>query len=362
MSRRPFRYALVTVVATIAIVGGLAAVGVREVVGYPDRVNPGQQRAVALEIPRGARFPQVTRLLVEQGLIDRPFWFRVYATHRGLAGRVRAGRYALRDDLTPRQLLDTLVAGVQEQERLVTIPEGKNLLEVCALLEVAGVAPAVELEAAARDAAWLASLGIAGETADGYLFPDTYRFRTPTPARAALTQMVRRHREVFDELRRKHERSVERWVQRLDFTDRHLVVMASIVEKETAAPAERTIVASVFYNRLTAPGFTSRRLETDPTIRYGCTVPTKKSAACRAWDPAGRLFRRQLDDAENPYNTYQHKGLPPGPIGNPGRLALEAAMAPAKTDYFFFVAKNEREHVFSRTYAEHTRYVEQYQK
>jgi UPF0755 protein len=138
--------------------------------------------------------------------------------------------------------------------------------------------------------------------------------------------------------------------------------MAALVEKETPNPDERRVVASVFYNRLIAPGFKTHRLETDPTIRYGCTIPLEKSAACRAWDPSDRLHRKQLDDVDNPYNTYQHPGLPPGPIGNPGRASLEAAMDPARTDYLYFVAKDARSHVFSKTFEEHSKWVKQYQQ
>ncbi len=144
--------------------------------------------------------------------------------------------------------------------------------------------------------------------------------------------------------------------------DRELVVLASIVEKETGAPEERSRVASVFYNRLLSPAFPSRRLETDPTIRYGCTIPTVKSKACQAWDPAGRLHTAQLEDVDNLYNTYRHAGLPPGPISNPGAASFEAVMAPESTDFLFFVAKDERTHVFSKTLAEHQRWVDKYQR
>ena len=142
--------------------------------------------------------------------------------------------------------------------------------------------------------------------------------------------------------------------------------MASIVEKEAVEPAERPRIAQVFINRLTKPDFKPHRLETDPTIRYGCLVPEKKSAACVAWNepcakqnlPPGcdRLHRAQLDDKDNPYNTYRHEGLPPGPISEP-RPALDRGRRsrPTARDYLFFVAKNEREHVFSKTLDEHKR-------
>jgi UPF0755 protein len=282
--------------------------------------------------------------------------------HRGQANKVRAGTYELRDDLPPREVLDLLVKGVEEVDVSVTLPEGKHLREVFAALEAAGIASAAELEVIARDPEWLKQQGIEGETAEGYLFPDTYRFRKPSPPRAVLETMVKKHRIVYDELRRKHLRSLEKLKKQLGWSDREIVTLASIVEKETGDPAERGRVASVFYNRLTVSSFPSRRLETDPTIRYGCTIPVEKSRGCQSWNPTDRLRRAQLDDKDNLYNTYQHAGLPPGPISNPGRASLEATMAPDATSYLYFVAKDERTHVFSKTFEEHNRWVEKYQK
>jgi UPF0755 protein len=361
-NRRAFRAALAVVLATLL---ALVLTGIwagREIVRYPERARRGQGHAVTVTIGRGMKFPEVAAELQAQGVIDQPSWFRVYAMHRGLANRVRAGTYQLRDDLLPRQVLDALVAGVQEIDVAVTIPEGKHLREVFALISQAGIADAIELEAVARDPAWLKEHGIEGDTVEGYLYPDTYRFKKPTPAGKVVEAMVKRHRIVYDELARQHQKDLRRLKKAMSWGDREIVVLASIVEKETGVSGERPRVASVFYNRLTLSSFKSRRLETDPTIRYGCTIPAEKSAACSRWDPAGRLFRAQLDDVDNRYNTYQHAGLPPGPIANPGRAALEATMQPEATQYLYFVAKDDRSHVFSRTYEEHARWVEKYQK
>jgi UPF0755 protein len=144
-----------------------------------------------------------------------------------------------------------------------------------------------------------------------------------------------------------------------------VLVLASIVEKEAVEASERPRIAQVFINRLTSPTLQAQALETDPTIRYGCLVPVVKSQACKrlAGDvPARqpgceRLRRAQLDDADNPYNSYQHEGLPPGPICNPGRASMAAAIDPDGSDYFFFVAKDARHHAFSKTMAEHQRAV-----
>jgi UPF0755 protein len=362
VSRKAFRTALAVVVGTFVLLAGFGLWAWHEVASYPERKHAGGGKEVAVEIKRGMKFPDVVVTLEQAKLIDRPSWFRFYAMHRGMANKVRAGKYALRDDMTPAELLDTLVKGVEEVEVSVTIPEGKHLLEVLQLIEQAGIASAAEMEAIARDAAWLAEQGIAGENADGYLFPETYRFKKPSPPKAVLEALVKQHRIQYESLKKEHARSLQRLQKQLNWGDREIVIMASIVEKETASPGERARVASVFYNRLLKPSFTSRRLETDPTIRYGCTIPSKKSAGCQGWDPADRLHRKQLDDAENPYNTYQHAGLPPGPISNPGRASLAAAMDPEDTEFFYFVAKDPRTHVFSKTFEEHTKWVNKYQK
>ncbi len=362
VSKRAFRWALAVVVVSFLALVGAGIWGANVVMSYPVRAHHGEGRVVAVKVGKGMRFPEVADALAQAGVIDRPTWFRVYAMYRGLANKVRAGNYELRDDLPPRDVLDALVKGVEEIDVAVTIPEGKNLKEVFAIIEASGVATAAELEAQARDAEWLKGQGIDGETAEGYLFPDTYRWKKPTPARAVLETMVKKHRIVYDELRKKHQKTLEKTQKQLGWGDKEIVILASIVEKETAEPSERPRVASVFLNRLTLASFPSRRLETDPTIRYGCLVPVEKAPSCRAWDPAGRLHRAQLDDAANPYNTYQHPGLPPGPISNPGRGALEAAMAPESSGYLYFVAKDEHSHVFSRTFEEHSRWVAKYQK
>jgi UPF0755 protein len=362
VSKKAFRWALIVVLASIAALAAAGVWAAREVMRYPERAHAGAGRTVTVKVGKGMKFPEVASELAAAGIIERPSWFRVYAMYRGLANKVRAGTYELRDDLPPRDVLDALVRGVEEVDVSVTIPEGRNLREVLALIAAAGIADADELEQVARDPEWLKEEGIEGESADGYLFPDTYRWKKPTPARAVLETMVKHHRTVYDELRRAHLRTLEKIQKQLGWGDREVVILASIVEKETADPAERPKVASVFVNRLTMSSFPSRRLETDPTIRYGCTIPPEKSKGCTGWDPSDRLHRAQLDDADNPYNTYQHPGLPPGPIANPGRGALEAAMAPEATSYLYFVAKDERSHVFSRTYEEHARWVSRYQK
>jgi UPF0755 protein len=216
--------------------------------------------------------------------------------------------------------------------------------------------------AMARDPQFLRRMGITGDSVEGYLFPETYRLKVPSKPEEVLKRMIEQHRVVWDRVQRGHEKSIARLRERLDWTDRDILVMASIVEKEAVVDTERPRIAQVFLNRLTSPTFKPKRLETDPTIRYGCIVPVAKSEGCKKWDPTQRLRRAQLDDADNKYNTYQHEGLPPGPICSPGEKSLAATVDPDGSDYFFFVAKDDHSHVFSKTVAEHERNVDKYMR
>jgi UPF0755 protein len=315
---------------------------------------------VTVEIANGATAGDVAARLKDAGLIGNPTVFRLYAGQRGVAGRFKAGRYEIAAPATPKQILDTLVKGAVDELVTVVIPEGKNLAEVADILAAAGIAGKAELTAKASDPAFAAELGLPGSTLEGYLFPDTYRLRPrSTPARA-LIPLVRRHRQVWGELRAAHAKAALELKKTLGFDDHQIVVLASIVEKETGRPEERPRIAQVFINRLHMPAFSPKLLQTDPTIIYGCTIATPRSAACGKWD--GRIRRIQLDDRDNPYNTYTHEGLPPGPISNPGRAALEAVLAPDHTPFLYFVARNDGTHQFSRTVAEHNAAVVKFQR
>jgi UPF0755 protein len=303
----------------------------------------------------------VTQILSEAGVIAHPTLFRFYANHWGSAGKIKAGRYTLSRKMTPRQMIGELVKGAKEEEVEVTIPEGKNLVDVGQLLAQAGVCPAAEVLAAARDPHFATELGLPGPTLEGYLFPDTYKLRPGTQARKALAAMTRRFAQTYADLRRSHAQGLAALEKSYGFTDREVVILASIVEKETGAREERPHIASVFLNRLRLPTFRPKLLQTDPTILYGCTALETKSEACSKF--TGRIRRIHLEDRQNPYNTYTHEGLPPGPIANPGRASLEAVMQPDdNNEDLYFVARNDGTHQFSRTRAEHQAAVNKYQR
>jgi len=358
--RRAFRVFLITAGIGVLLLAGLVYKAAR----YPDRASGSARGAVEVEIPRGAGAQRVSELLAEAGLIERAAWFRLYAGQRGAANRFRPGHYKFEAPATPRQLVDLIVKGVADELVPVTIPEGKNMIEVAEILDAAGVASKDELLALAMDPIFVKSLDLPGRSLEGYLFPDTYRLRPHSQAARVLVTLVRRHRQVFDELRGMNPTGANFLRNKLKFDDTAAITLASIVEKETGQPQERPRIAQVFMNRLLKSSFKPKVLQTDPTIVYGCTVAPKflgaTSPACEKWD--GRIHRIHLDDTANPYNTYTHEGLPPGPIANPGRAALAAVLRPDGTNYLYFVAKNDGTHQFSASIADHEAAVVKYQR
>jgi UPF0755 protein len=337
-----------------------AAVVAAQVYRYPTTPAPGPAKEGKVIVERGTPLREIAKRLAQHGLIVHPSWFRIYANERGLAQKVKAGQYTFRSTMTPEQILQLLIEGVPVEEVAVTLPEGKNLVQVAQLFEDAGICAHEDLERVARDPALAQRLGVPGKTLEGYLYPDTYKFPRGTPPVKIVSALVKRTKDVLADLEAAHPTAVaaRRTIDKMG--DRELVLMASLVEKETAATEERPRIAGVFYNRLRLPTFVPHVLQTDPTIVYGCTVPKEKSAACAQFD--GRIRRIHLEDKDNPYNTYTHTGLPPGPICNPGRAALLAAIEPDATPYLYFVSKNDGTHYFSKTVAEHEAAVDKYQR
>jgi len=353
------RRAFVVFVLTGVALAVAALLVYRYALRYPDRALGPQGQAISVEIPKGSNFQQVVKILQARGILDSGPAFRVYVNYKGQASKVRAGSYSFRPDITPRDLLDILVHGVPAPTIKVLIPEGKNMLEVAQILSDARVADRDALLREMRNPRFLHRIGVRADSMEGYLFPDTYKLKAFTPAQEVLEKLYRRHRGVYYALCAKHRGGLAWLRKKLRWGQQEIVIMASIVEKETGQKHERPLIAGVFLNRLTQ-NFPSRLLQTDPTIIYGCSVPRERSPACQKF--TGRIRRVHLNDVDNPYNTYQHKGLPPGPIASPGRAALEAVLAPRKSKYLYFVSKNDGTHHFSATREEHERAVDQYQR
>ena len=354
--------ALVVVLATLVVAAFVGYRAYDQLVQYPLRAGRGDATPVVLAVPRGASFPQVLAQLTAAGVVpeDEALYFKLFVLHRGAASKVTAGEHTFRGDMTPEEILAELVRAQRAEELRVTIPEGRNILEVADILATAGIGTVDEVLAAMRDPALLSELGIEGPSVEGYLFPDTYKFPTRATPAQVLRRMVEQHRKVYAGLARGHREAIEELDKALGWGDREIVIMASLVEKETAAKHERPLIAGVFLNRLRFQSFQPKRLETDPTIIYGCTAVVDKSEACKQF--TDRIRRIHLRDTENPYNTYTHEGLPPGPITNPGKAALEAVLAPKKSRFLYFVSRNDRTHQFSKSIAEHEAAVEKYMR
>ena len=284
----------------------------------------------------GASLKAVSKRLFDDGLLPEPYGFWLLGRVLGKAGAIQAGTYRLEKPHTASEILDKLARGEVTFVEHAFI-EGTTFRQ---WLEQLRASPHVKQTLASRNAAEvLAEIGITERSAEGWLFPDTYRF-APGVSDA---EILRKAHAVMK------KRLAEAWEARDPkvklATPYEALILASIVEKETGAPAERPLIASVFLNRLR----TGMRLQTDPTVIYGMGATYE-----------GNIRKKDLT-ADTPWNTYTRDGLPPTPIAMPGAASLQATLHPAETDYLYFVSKGDGTHQFSKTLEEHNRAVARYQ-
>lgn len=290
--------------------------------------NP-QPRPTWFEVPRGASLKQVARRLETVGLLRHRWTLLWLGRLRRKAHRIQAGLYLLSPHQTPQEILETLVEGKVPQVR-ITFPEGWTLRQMAARLE------AQRLGSKERFLEWATQRATTfqvpylppGHSLEGYLFPDTYLIPLTLDERGLIERMLRRFQEVIAPLLPA--------IQQSGRTVHQIVTMASLVEREAKVPEERSLIAGVLYNRLER----GMLLQCDATLQYALGEHQE------------RILYRHLT-VDSPYNTYKYPGLPPGPIANPGRASLEAAVHPAATDFLYYVARPDGRHVFSRTYEEH---------
>ncbi|MBN2466710.1 MAG: endolytic transglycosylase MltG [Deltaproteobacteria bacterium] len=288
-------------------------------------------------LPSGATLTSVIRLLKDNGIIREPIVFGLLARWRGLETAIKSGEYQLSTRMFPNQVLNKLIRGEQIKYS-ITIPEGLDIAQTAALFERIGLADAAKFYQTATDPSFIAALDMQGDTLEGYLFPDTYKFIRGIGEKNIIRRMVRRFNAVYDEQLRKREKE-------LNLTRNEVITMASMIEKETAAAYERPLISAVFHNRLK----TNMRLQCDPTVIYGLETFS------------GRLTKKDLR-TYTPYNTYLITGLPPTPIANPGLASIQAVLYPDPVDYLYFVSKNNGTHYFSTTLAEHNEAVASYRR
>ena len=293
-----------------------------------------------VEISPGSGSRAIGRALAGAGVVRDEWTFRLAVYLTGTGRELKAGEYRFAGPLSPKEVARKLARG-DVYLRPITFPEGWNIREMARLFESRGIGKAAAFVKAASDTSAIRALDPKAQDLEGYLFPETYNLPRRTEASALVRSMVERFLQVFDQGRR-----AEAGARAL--TVREVVTLASLVEKETAKPEERPIVAAVYLNRLRI----GMGLQCDPTVIY---------ALERAGKYTGNLTKKDLQ-FDSPYNTYKYAGLPPGPIAAPGQAAIDAVLQPATVDYLFFVSRNDGSHVFATTLAEHNRNVKEWQK
>lgn len=293
-----------------------------------------------VEIPSGSGSIAMGRRLAEAGVVRSETAFRVAVWLRGSGRRLQAGEYRFDRAMTTGEVVDKIARG-DVYVRPITFREGLTIREMAAVYESVGFGTAADFVAAARNAELIRDLDPDARDLEGYLFPDTYTLPRSATAAQLVDRMVARFRRAMTE-------DLQRKAADRGLTTRQLVTLASLVEKETGKPEERRTVAGVYSNRLRI----GMGLQCDPTVIYALMLAGK-------WN--GNITREDLR-IDSPYNTYRYAGLPPGPIAAPGEASLQAAADPADVPYLYFVSRNDGSHVFSTTYEEHTRAVDEYQR
>jgi UPF0755 protein len=319
-------------------------------VGYARGKGPGAGAHRLLDVPGGLGAGELADRVLSAGLARSgtllAWYFRVTRP------AVAPGRHLLRDDLSPRELAQRLARSPGRPHVKVTIPEGWNYQQIGARLAELEVCAAPDFAAAVFEPSLLRELGLRGPSSEGFLFPATYELGVDSEPAGIVRVLVAEARKRLARVTQRVPGALERLAKSDGFDEHDVVTLASIIEREAADAAEHPLIASVFFNRLRDPSFRPlKTLESDPTAGYGCLVEPNIAPSCSGY--RGQVTPALLRDARNRYNTYRHPGLPPGPIGNPGEHAIMAVLAPAATDYLYFVATGQGRHTFSKTFAEH---------
>ncbi len=290
-----------------------------------------------IQIKDGMTFDQTVNALKARGIIKDTFIFRGMGLLTGADKRIKRGYYLFSGELSPYSILKRLVEGRVEEVR-VTIPEGFNLWQIAERLDKKGIVKKEEFLGLAFNRNLLDKLDIKGPSLEGYLFPDTYIFPRGVGPVAVIRTMV-------DNMRRHLSGELLQEAERKGLTELEVLTLASIIEKEARVDVERPLISAVYHNRLKR----GMPLQADPTTIYDLK------------DERRPVTRKDLL-RDSPYNTYIHRGLPPGPIASPGLASIRAAVYPADVPYLYFVYSGEGRHVFSTTKEQHMRAVMRYKR
>ncbi len=334
--RRKIGIICIAFIMLLAAGGGYIAYDIYTFLHTPAK-TPGKERTV--DISPGMSFHQTATRLYKAGIISDVKRFTLLAKWKKQQTRVKAGEYRLHSGWLPEKILETITSGQSVLYKLF-IPEGLPWWEVGRLVEQAGFGSFASFKAAVYDRRLLDSYDIPFANAEGFLYPDTYLLPRPRDNDAAF--VVHKLIKTFWA-----KAGSKVWAQGMpdEKALRRTITLASLIEKETNVEQERKRIAGVFFNRLKR----GMLLQSDPTIIYGLGVNFD-----------GNIRRRHLEDPANPYNTYKHAGLPPGPVCSPGLRSIQAALAPEKHNLYYFVATGYGGHTFSRTLTEHNKAVRSY--
>jgi UPF0755 protein len=289
-----------------------------------------------ITIREGMSLKEVASALKGNGIIANKDLFMLWTRLLGNSRKIKAGEYLLNSGMAPVRIIEILTRGIIITYP-VTVPEGFSIEQIGDILAANGLADKKLFVSLAHEPGVIKKYGISGPSLEGFLYPDTYQFGKGLPPSLIIDVMVKRFWEIAGPY-------MDR-IKDLKMTVEEVITLASIVEKETGTAEEMPLIASVFLNRLR----NGMRMESDPTVIYGMN------------DFTGNLTRKDLLES-TPYNTYVIRGLPPGPISNPGLASIKAVLYPPETDYLYFVSKNDGTHYFSSSLEEHNRAVWKYQK
>jgi UPF0755 protein len=289
-----------------------------------------------IEVKEGMSFKAIAAALQKEGLIRYRGYFEIIGRIEGVSRKVRIGYYGLNTHMSLWEVLEHLRKGrIIEYE--VVVPEGYNLYQIAwTLAKTPLIQQPHEFVDLVKNKDYVHSLGIDADSLEGYLFPDTYYLPKGIRLEDIPRKMVQRYKAVFVDSYRDRAREI-------GMSEQQVVTLASIIEKEAKVASERKLISAVYHNRLRQ----GMKLQADPTTVYGT----------KAW--ITQVTKEDLK-RNSPYNTYLHKGLPPGPIANPGEGAIIAALYPEQVDYLYFVAQGDGSHFFSKEYGSHTKAVNRY--
>lgn len=314
--------------------------------------NQGDSSPRTFVVREGETAGEISNRLEASGFLRQALVFRLMAEVEGVTGDLAAGEYELSPSMRPSQILQVLVNAETKLPPLLTIPEGWRSEEIADRLAARGLGTAEEfmklVHEGRSDSPALASRP-PGASLEGYLFPESYRVDSKSTVESIVQRMVEQFEERFTpEMRQKAAEQ--------GMTIHQIVTLASIIEREAVIPAERPLMAGVFYNRLRE----GMLLQTDPTVQYAIATEQPGSRELYGWWKT-TLTAEDLE-IDSPYNSYKYAGLPPGPICNPGIASLMAALEPTPTDYLYFVARPDGSHAFARTLEEHNANVALYRR